>query len=228
MIVNAFGGLELLSSIDNGVNSFILNGTVINPTEWIGSGNYTFTINGLTYTIQKASSQGGNWQLIQDTDFTYHFRNARSKTQEIIDLIYPVGSIYMSVNAVNPSTIFGGTWEQIKDRFLLSAGDNYNNGSVGGSADAIVPYHRHSVAKVTGAITGGSHHHATYRKANAGSGTARYIPDADSTSAGISTSDTTHTHDLPAHNTAYIGTSGNEIGANMPPYLAVNVWKRVS
>lgn len=48
--------------------------------------------------------------------------------------IYPVGSIYMSVNNVNPSTVFGGTWEQIKDRFLLASGDTYNNGQTGGSA----------------------------------------------------------------------------------------------
>ena len=50
------------------------------------------------------------------------------------DDVYPVGSIYMSVNAVNPSNLFGGEWEQIQNRFLLAAGTNYNNGTTGGSA----------------------------------------------------------------------------------------------
>lgn len=48
--------------------------------------------------------------------------------------MYPVGSIYLSVNNVNPGTIFGGTWEQIQDRFLLAAGDTYSAGTTGGSA----------------------------------------------------------------------------------------------
>ena len=51
-----------------------------------------------------------------------------------IDDIYPVGSIYMSVNNTSPSTLFGGTWEQIKDTFLLSAGNTYTAGNTGGSA----------------------------------------------------------------------------------------------
>ena len=36
---------------------------------------------------------------------------------------YPVGSIYMSVNSTDPSTLFGGSWEQIQDRFLLASGN---------------------------------------------------------------------------------------------------------
>ena len=46
---------------------------------------------------------------------------------------FPVGSIYMSVTNTNPSTFFGGTWEQIKDKFLLACGSSYSNGSTGGA-----------------------------------------------------------------------------------------------
>ncbi len=30
---------------------------------------------------------------------------------ELVDLVYPVGSIYMSTNSINPGGILGGTWE---------------------------------------------------------------------------------------------------------------------
>lgn len=52
----------------------------------------------------------------------------------IVNLIYPVGSIYMSVNSASPATLFGGEWTQLKDRFLLGAGDTYEAGNTGGSA----------------------------------------------------------------------------------------------
>lgn len=35
------------------------------------------------------------------------------------DKIYPIGSIYISANSINPHNLFGGVWEQIKGRFLL-------------------------------------------------------------------------------------------------------------
>ena len=61
----------------------------------------------------------------------------------IYNAIYPVGSIYMSVNSTSPQTLFGGTWEQIKDTFLLASGTSYSNGATGGSADAVVVQHNH-------------------------------------------------------------------------------------
>ena len=47
-----------------------------------------------------------------------------------VDDIYPVGSIYMSVNATDPARLFGGTWERIKEKFLLGAGDTHTAGSL--------------------------------------------------------------------------------------------------
>lgn len=52
----------------------------------------------------------------------------------ILDKTYPVGTIYTSKNSTSPGLLFGGTWERIKDVFLLAAGDNYPSGSTGGSA----------------------------------------------------------------------------------------------
>ena len=45
-----------------------------------------------------------------------------------IDIFYPVGSIYMSVNDTSPNLLFGGKWEPIKDKFLLASGDLYSSG----------------------------------------------------------------------------------------------------
>ncbi|WP_405378414.1 phage baseplate protein [Phascolarctobacterium sp.] len=52
----------------------------------------------------------------------------------ILDFVYPVGSLYWSKNAADPSTLFGGTWERVKDTFILAAGDSYKAGSTGGEA----------------------------------------------------------------------------------------------
>lgn len=65
---------------------------------------------------------------------------------------YPIGSIYLSVNNTNPETIFGGKWEQIKDKFLLACGSTYSNGSTGGEATHKlttneIPAHSHRVRR---------------------------------------------------------------------------------
>lgn len=68
---------------------------------------------------------------------------------------YPVGSIYMSVNATNPSTILGGgTWERIaQGRTLIGEGTSdkaFSAGATGGESShtlstSEMPYHNHSV-----------------------------------------------------------------------------------
>ncbi|MBQ9066741.1 MAG: hypothetical protein IJ133_04370, partial [Clostridia bacterium] len=81
-----------------------------------------------------------------DWDGIPFFRNPSDTFGSIFDLIYPVGSVYMSVNSTDPGTLFGGSWQPIEDTFLLAAGTNHAAGSTGGSEDAVVPYHRHSVS----------------------------------------------------------------------------------
>ena len=150
---------------------------------------------------------------------------------QIVDLIYPVGSTYISFNSTNPNTLFGGTWEQIKDTFLLAAGDTYTAGTTGGSADAVVVSHNHTqVAHSHG--TGNS----TYTKfpvaksaasiyndnADLMSGSGRsyaYANKEDGWSSRTATSSVT-----PTINST--GVSGT--GKNMPPYLAVYMWKRTA
>lgn len=67
--------------------------------------------------------------------------------------IYPVGSIYMSVNNVNPATLFGGTWEKIAGgRCLIGADSSYALGTTGGEEAHLLkttelPAHNHSISQ---------------------------------------------------------------------------------
>lgn len=122
----------------------------------------------------------------------------------ILDLIYPVGSIYLAVNSVSPQTLYGGTWERIKDTFLLSAGDTYSAGSTGGEAK-----HTLTVSELP------SHQHSLHNN-NSGGTTADYSSYGVTAASNVGYSGnirTTNTGSGEAHN-------------NMPPYLAVYVWKR--
>ena len=116
--------------------------------------------------------------------------------------IYPIGSIYMSVNSTSPAGLFGGTWEQLKDRFLLAAGSTYSAGSTGGEATHALTVDEMPI-----------HSHGGVRRNHVGaSGTA-------STGTSSGSGDTTnYTNDA----------GGGAAHNNMPPYLAVYMWKRVS
>lgn len=124
--------------------------------------------------------------------------------------IYPVGSIYMSASSASPASLFGGTWEQLKDRFLLGAGDIYEIGSTGGEAaheltNEEMPNHNHDGLYYYGdsmvTLNAGSNGHKLDSYGNSGSGWSEL-------------------------STGYSG--GGKSHNNMPPYLSVYMWKRVS
>lgn len=130
---------------------------------------------------------------------------------------FPVGGIYISTTNTNPSTYFGGKWEQIKDRFLLSAGDTYKAGNAGGSSS-----HNHSLnsaAAMIGSPNGNANGLGFTASQNGDLSSSTY-------SVGNSNSATTNGHPNRSHNTKLTGTTDS--ANNMPPYLVVYVWKRVS
>ena len=76
--------------------------------------------------------------ILPDQGDTYSLGSSTKKWkingEDFLDLVYPIGAIYMSMNNTDPSTLFGGTWTRIKDTFLLAAGDTYAGSTTGGSA----------------------------------------------------------------------------------------------
>lgn len=118
---------------------------------------------------------------------------------------YPIGAIYLSVDATNPSKLFGGTWEQIKDRFLLACGSTYSNGDTGGEAVHKLIYNELPSEVVTG-----------------------YCADNQkSWSTGCWENYSTAAYSTNVIRLSGQG-SGNQPHNNMPPYLAVYIWKRIS
>ena len=94
-------------------------------------------------TVQRLDLKCGNGQLGINYDGSV-FVNGKS----LLDLTYPVGSIYMSVNATSPQTLFGGTWTRLVDRMLIGAGSYYKVGDTGGETTHRltaneIPYHTH-------------------------------------------------------------------------------------
>ena len=131
------------------------------------------------------------------------------QNNEWLQIVYPIGSVYISASDIPPHELFGfGTWEQIKDTFLLCAGDNYAAGSVGGEAN-----HTLTVDEMP------THSHTFQRH--------MLNKDDDGTNTGESGYGVTN-KTIAIYETATGNAGGSQEHNNMPPYLTVYAWKRVS
>lgn len=188
----------------------------------------------------------------QTTDNRTNAPSIRAVKDSINDIwgqIYPIGSIYLSVNNVNPSTMFGGTWVQIKDKFLLAAGDNYNNGSTGGEATHTLTKTEIPQTQVVSAQTPllAHNHDYTYSElplpiridyqekpfVEGGSVAYAYATPTErsyihtSTEPAGNNEGTIPPYITHGHSTTTADTATSSAN-NMPPYLTVNVWTRTA
>lgn len=142
--------------------------------------------------------------------------------------IYPVGSIYITTDTVDPATRFGGTWTQLKQKFLIAADDDnisYANGAEGGAfshnytpsgtvnghvlTTAEIPSHKHALQKP---------HNFAYFTAQSG-GSLQFALD-------MMNEETDATGGGGAHSHGFTGAQGSV--NTTPPYLAVYMWKRIA
>ena len=145
-------------------------------------------------------------------------RNPNKTYMSILDFIYPVGSIYMSVNAANPGDLIGGTWERIQDRFLLASGSTYGAGTTGGSAKATLPSHTHTFGSDGYNLWVAKRGKGSTEPGNQLSGDKKYYAAA----TGGSTANYKWLSSVDSNGVSDVSQ------ANMPPYLSVYVWKRIS
>lgn len=124
---------------------------------------------------------------------------------DLLDLVYPIGSIYMNTNNVNPQSIFGGIWQKIEGRFLLGSSGGYTLGSLGGEAThtltvSEMPKHKPSILLNT----------------------------QDSYTTGSAANWQVVTNGRYYAGDMFLEIGGNQPHNNMPPYLVVNIWKRTA
>ena len=199
---------------------------------------YTFQ----AFTIDKIKSVNSAEKVIKTTpvfswsndDFEFNVP-VKFSGKTLLDVVYPVGAIYMSVSEISPATLFGGTWEQIQNRFLLAAGSSYTAGKTGGASTVTltssqIPSHTHSVNLNTG--NSGVHTHVVWKYAS-GSGNWAANPGGRNATTTIDSGMVMGIADSAGeHNHAISGNTGSTGGGgshnNMPPYLVVYMWKRTA
>ena len=177
---------------------FLYSNTAADPTLNVnGTGALPIYRHGVT---APGTSSYDTWAANAVLSFTYDGTAWRMEEpfdltqirQTMLNAVYPVGSIYMSVNSTSPSSLFGGTWVQLKDRFLLGAGDTYSAGATGGAAThtltaAEMPGHTHTVGAHSHGLNSHTHTMAHTHGLNSHTHTMAH-------SHGLNN----HTHSIPA------------------------------
>lgn len=137
---------------------------------------------------------------------------------------HPIGSIWMTLGDQDPNQLFGGTWLRIEDTFLLAAGNEYTAGETGGEATHALttvelPAHAHS----TGSDEANPWYYGLIKSISGRSGKLPFQSGTGQYALGSNSG----YEDVGFQ--ANTGMAGEGLPHNnMPPFLAVNVWRRTA
>lgn len=198
-----------------------LTGNATGSTTFDGTSDITIDTTVAEAAHADKATNDGNGDKIDDTYL---------KKATVIDVIYPVGSIYMSMVDTDPATLFGvGTWARISQgRMLLGADDStYEAGATGGEATHTLsvnemPAHSHDISN------SGDHTHQVSRNIDLSNadpkgwgGSRDTINDYDGGTNFKTSSAGAHTHTID-------NAGGGAAHNNMPPYLVCYIWQRTA
>ena len=187
------------------------------------------TINVDSY-VKNMESQFKDWfaeikeKLSQDAagNLQNQINTLKGEQSKLLQRVYPIGSFYVTESTSNPATLFGfGRWEKIEDKFLIGAGRNTPIKSSGGSKT-----HSHgnkngrngNLAAAIGAVNGNTNA-IGYKAAN----------DTDINALGNATfvvSGAGQGFTGWNHFTQVVGQTAED--STLPPYYAVNIWRRIA
>ena len=179
--------------------------------------------------------------------------SALDQLNRLAGQLYPVGSIYMNVNNVDPSAIFGGSWERMPSgRMLVNSGDGFNLGQIGGEkehrlTEDELASHSHDVNNINGDTTSTAKLIGKFSSTIRPNGDITDVPyrdgfgivskeseygihakDGGNSSPGRNyVIDASHNHTINL-NINMLPSGKNQPHNNMPPYIVVNMWKRIS
>ncbi|EAY05058.1 hypothetical protein TVAG_191550 [Trichomonas vaginalis G3] len=145
---------------------------------------------------------------------------------EILQTLYPIGSIYTSMNSTKPEVVLGfGTWTQIVDRFLYCANSSKETGGSKTISGANLPAHSHYINLSTSEA--GLHSHRFWDWSGMTKGKGYDVKEDVKFAINCYWSNTevggSHTHRV----SGYTQTTGQSKDY-MPPYMTVYAWYRIA
>lgn len=155
---------------------------------------------------------------------------ARINGRSLLDFLHPVGSIYMSTSATNPTNLFGGTWVAWGAGRVpvgFSGGDgNFNSSEKAGGSKTINIEHNHGLSNARAAVGRADSSLSTMSYTSGGNPHNVYFDREFSYYGGISGGSKHATDTSLIYGNTNNG--GSTAASVLQPYITCYMWKRTA